>query len=158
MMVCKIEFYAYLPEISFSSFRIKVGSGFFSHLSRIRINGKKCWILIPPSLSIYLSFLSLAFSLIAHFLCLYLLLLYTRLELHCRSLPCTRSLILPISRLCCICYVLYFRLLGALWPELHRQLGRSADRSLPCRHRPAQHKAWAAGQDSNDSRGKERNG
>ena len=33
-------------EYIFSSFRFKVGSGFFFQLSRIRIHGKKCWILI----------------------------------------------------------------------------------------------------------------
>ena len=43
MMVYKIEFHAFLPKISiyFFKFRIKVGSGFFLQLSRIRIKGKK---------------------------------------------------------------------------------------------------------------------
>ena len=58
MMVYNIEFYAYLPKILiyfFSSFRFQVGSGvgsgIFFQLSRIRIRGKKCRILIPASIS-----------------------------------------------------------------------------------------------------------
>ena len=48
-MVYNIGFYAYLKKYKYISFRFQVGSGsgIFFQLSRIRIRGKKCRILIP---------------------------------------------------------------------------------------------------------------